>query len=452
MVCLFFIASLVEELTSQTGTVSIATDEGALKELEQQVRIHEDANEDLSRQLQAERSGREEEIAQLNQQNGEISAARDVVIDSMRELKRHVIEEERAVAELTLEKEAWALERKVWEKERLESKASLVEQSILSRTTLEELQAAKENVEGLERQLNQTRAASEGLSKQLEEAGSRHTKLESEHRNLQGAHSGLSATIATLAAAAEVAQAERNDLYVAIAEKDRLLRDQRCESELERAVLEQEVADLTKAVEEKNAEIAVALGTRTSVEESVENLKEELGRLQKASATASGELEIVRRNLEATKAELQQMSAERKKADVEGEKSTAIARRALKLAENFREENNKITAALSASTPMKTDSSSDNPVVEKPEDRSSIHESDTGFATPLESLDFDIGDLEELLAEVEKYDPEALTSALKAKVDGLENKTKKWSKEAKAYRERAHRATSSAGEKIAFKK
>lgn len=430
----------------------IATDDSALRELEQQIRTHEDANEDLSRQLQAERSGREEEIAQLNQQNGELSAARDVDLKEMYELKKQVLAEERQAATLRLEKEAWEQERSVWEKERLESKASLAEESSRSSKAMEELQAAKENTEGLERELSMTRVASEALSKQLDEAGSRHTKLESEHTNLQGDFSGLTATIETLVAAAGIAQVERNDLNVAVAEKDRLLRDQRCESELDRAVLEQEVADLTKVVEEKNAEITVDLAKRTSVEESAENLKEEVGRLQKASAIASGESELVTRNLEVAKRELQDILEEKKKADAETEKSTAIARRALKLAENFREENNKITAALSASTPIKTDSSSDNPVAAKQEDRSSTHESDAGFATPLESLDFDVADLEELLAEVEKYDSEALTDALKAKVDSLEHKTKKWSKEAKAYRERAHRATASAGEKIAFKK
>jgi len=123
------------------------------------------------------------------------------------------------------------------------------------------------------------------------------------------------------------------------------------------------------------------------------------------------------------------------------------ARSAVIIAAKLRDENDNITRALNTPPPPKPDSSATTEL-----DKAVQLPSSTSPPPPtVPSLDYASCDIDELLRELEQVSHVPLTEAIRSKMDGMTTLTKKWVKEAKAYRERAHRATSGANDKIAFR-
>lgn len=345
------------------------------------------------------------------------------------------LREEAAKAER--ERRGWESEKAGWEREREEAK-ELVEET---------RRVAEEGRGDLERQLAASREGEEELHQQLMEVEGRHEGLRSDHGNLQWELESAQTTVREGEARTKGLEATNRELVAVVADKARALREQRGEADLDRAVLEKEVANLQRVLEVKEGEIARGETHAEGLEGLAQGLRDEVAKWKGAShskeveiSAAKGEVEEVRKEREAGIAAVQH------RLDV----ATRTARAALKLAGDLRDESTKITSALSVPAPSKSDSSSDN--VGKALVSTSPHDASTSTSTPA-PIDYDQGDLEELLAEVQKgYDWDALTEAVKAKVESLKSLSKKWTKEAKVYRERAHRAASGASDKIAFRK
>lgn len=171
------------------------------------------------------------------------------------------------------------------------------------------------------------------------------------------------------------------------------------------------------------------------------------------------------------KKEVEEAKREKEKTVVEVQKELVrvekIAREAVKLAGRLRDENDKITDILNAPPPPSTTSSTAKPDELDKVASPNLSLADTTFASlsarstatatstsssSLPPLDYAAGDLDSLLAQLSTYSHDVLTDAVKNKVDSLTAVTRKWVKEAKAYRERAHRAASATNDKIAFRK
>lgn len=460
----FFFPSKAEFLTSlgqAPSDVTRARFDERVAILEDQLRLNEESNLDLERQLQTERSTREEELAQLYLRNSELSAAMDNDQETLKEVKRSLVDLENELGRIKIEKTNWEKERSVWERERKETKRAL-EVEFARRNEVEaELIESNLKVDEVVLKLNAAEVGTEEFSRQLDESENRHEALQSDHSNLLLELQVSESTIINLEDRLKNVEATSRSLNGQVMEKDRILRDLRNESELEKAVLEKEVADLHQAHNGKDSDVRNASARNSTLEEIAEGLREQVTRWEKVSAKTSGELELVKKDLEVAQSEL------RSGKESNGEeliRTEAIARKALKLAGDLRDENNKITAVLMTPTTSKSGSSSDNQndqvVDANPSSFSLVSTSpETPIVAPASTsnpvvteIDYTNGNLEELLVEVQNYDRESLTAAVRSKVESLTVITKKWSKEAKLYRERARVATSAASEKIAFRK
>lgn len=407
----------------------------------------EEAKEIIERQLQEERSGREEELAQLNQLNGELAAARTSDEEVLLELRDQIIGLKRGHSLGELERNKWEKERMEWDEERGAARAAFIEVERRANATEDDLRESRTRADDLDRQLGSARAGSDELSRQLDEVESRHTNLSSDHTNLQRNLELAQTTIEALESRIRAAEVDQRSLTTAVADRDRLLRDQRGEAELDRAVLEKEANDLRAALGAEEEKIRIGAARGSTLEEIAGGLREQIARWEDVAATRKSELGSAKEEVELARREREEgiVGVQR-----ELVLATRTARAALKIAGDLRDENNKITAVLSTPLPSKSDSSTDN--VDKAASANVASTSPQDLSPTSPSLDYAQGDLEELLAEVQKYDRDTLTEAVKAKVESLTSVVKKWSKEAKTYRERAHRAAAGASDKIAFRK
>lgn len=401
----------------------------AVKEWETKLHALEETKEGLERELQAERSGREEELAQLNQQNGELTAA-------------HRTDEEQIV-ELGAELAKLRREKIEWEQERARR---IKEAEQASKRMQDEMKRYEE----LERDLVVARQGSQSLTTKLADVELQHAALRTDAESTRKDLTTARTKIVELEEALKVVEARNRDSALAIADKDRQLRDQRSEADVDRAVLEKETTDLRTTIRKRDVELGESIARITTLESIADGLREQIARWERMAELRNEEVGVAKEEVEKAKQEreLGIVGVQR-----ELVQSVALARRAVKLAGQLRDENLKVVALLAATPAIsKSDSSSDNVDKEKTPTPAPVEPTDDAATAAPTPPDYDAGDLEELLAEVEKFSVDTLTDAVKVKVDSLTNVTRKWIKESKAYRERAHRATASASDKIAFRK
>ncbi|BGP31874.1 oligomeric, coiled-coil, peripheral membrane protein [Rhodotorula toruloides] len=387
-----------------------SADFACIAELEAQLRQLEETNDSLSRELQTERSAREEEVAQLDSRASAAENARS------------------------------ALQRRIDALEREKSSVEQSHQGVVSRSEdLERrLTAESRRSETLERDLASARAAEGELKKQWTALDESHTRLQGELGTLRLELDRARSTIAEQETKLVAAEESQRELTLAIAEKDRLLRDHRSEAELDRALLEKEAAEAQKGTQAKEQELKDARRHERLLEEAIDALKEQIGRWEKVAQAKEEDIAGIRKTVEDVKAEKERALVD---ADKDLRKMTDLARGAVALTGRLRDENDKITAILNTPPPAKADGGSAGV------DKAAVD----AYVPAVPALDYASGDLEGLLTELEKYNHDTLTDAVKNKVDSLTSVTKKWVKEAKAYRERAHRAASGANDKIAFR-
>jgi autophagy-related protein 11 len=272
-----------------------------VQELSTQIRLLEESKEDLGRQLQAERSGHEEELAQLNQTNSSLAAARAADEETVRELKEKVRRLEIGQAQAVELRSRSEKERSERERERAEG-----------RELVEGLQKEREEREKeSELRLRSVRSASDELATQLADVEGKCFAIQSERDELEKELERARSTIEGLETRIKVVEAGQRSLTAAVADKDRLLRDQRGEAELDRAVLGKQLDDLRTVISETEREVKDGSTRAWTLEKIAEGLREQIVRWERMVATKEEELR-------ATKEEVGVAKGEKEKGDQNG--------------------------------------------------------------------------------------------------------------------------------------
>ncbi|GAA5909918.1 uncharacterized protein JCM6883_003133 [Sporobolomyces salmoneus] len=365
-------------------------DPNRLESLEAQLRQLEETNEQLSRQLQSERSSHEEVVAKLENRCSGAEGAE----------KR---EKERA-------------ERV--EKEKRESE-----------------------MEG-----RQTRQELEKKRQELEDEQNRRVGMEKEVENMRSEVTSLREQVEYLEKDLTNAEADAYELRERLEEKEKALGALRSEADLDRTVLEKELGEVRKSLEGKERDIEHHEGRNRTLEEIAEGLREQIARWEMVAQSKEEDVESIKRELEEARRDKEKGIVDVQKDLVKAQKQ---ARSAVIIAAKLRDENDTITRALNSPPPPKPDASTTE--LDRAVQPPSPAESYRTPAAVVPSLDYASCDIDELLRELEQVSHVPLTEAIRNKMDGMTTLTKKWVKEAKAYRERAHRAASGANDKIAFR-
>jgi len=235
-----------------------------------------------------------------------------------------------------------------------------------------------------------------------------------------------------------------------LTEKEKEVRELKSEAELDRAVLEKELEEVRKQIEVKEKDLERHQGRHRTLEEIAEGLREQIGRWESVVQSREEDIELAKRELEDSRRDKEKGIVGVQKELVQAQRQ---ARSAVIIAAKLRDENDSITRALNTPPPPKPDSFNTTGLdkVAQPSTTVSPPPPPAPPAPTVPSLDYASCDIDELLRELEQVSHAPLTEAIRNKMDGMTTLTKKWVKEAKAYRERAHRATSGANDKIAFR-
>lgn len=354
----------------------------------------------------------------------------------MADYKQEVLVLTRHQTEAAKREIGWAKERLEWEKRSGEDKASLGEVVKKAQTSEDD---SRRKLHELEAHLNHARTSAQESATSMRSLEAIHLSLQTSHTTLQESLTRSNHSLNDVTERLATTEAELREAAMLILQKDRALRDFKNENDLDHASIEQEVKELKNVVKSKEEEVVLGAKESLRLEAIVSGLEDKLNVLEGSLLRSSTSLASEKR----ARVEIEGSLVE---GQIETRRLTETARKALKVAGELRDENLKIVAALSATTP---------PVVKvvTPDEVSSTTTPIVANVPPVlaPSPDFEHGDLLDLLTTVQKFERAALTQAVKVKVDSLTILTHKWQKECKAYRERAHRATSGASEKIAFR-
>ncbi|GAA6010815.1 hypothetical protein JCM11491_002959 [Sporobolomyces phaffii] len=383
----------LKEANSTSSAGEGPVDPDRIAALEAQLRQLEDAHDALSRQLQSERSSHEEAVAQLeNRCSGAEGAARR--------------EQDRAAA---LERDrADALQK------------SDDAQRDVARVN-EELAAERARRVELEQEVEAGKVEADDVKKALEDT----------ERDLVETLNDVEA------------------LRERVADQEKQVGALQSEAELDRAVLEKELGEIRRAFEAEQVRVAHHERRNETLEEIAEGLREQVARWETVAETKEDVIRSLKDQIDAAQRDKEKGIVDVQKELVQAQRQ---ARAAVVVAGKLRDENDNITRALNAPPPPKSDAAASTTAIEL-ERASQPPATDRAAAIPSStpSLDYAAGDIDDLVRELEQVSHVPLAEAIRNKMDGLTMMTKKWVKEAKAYRERAHRAASGANDKIAFR-
>ncbi|SCZ99570.1 BZ3500_MvSof-1268-A1-R1_Chr3-1g06109 [Microbotryum saponariae] len=413
-----------------------------VEELKGKIRSLEEAKFEAERELQRERSSHEEEVVQLNLLVGQATAGKEADRAQLEVLR----------GEMRKEREERRKEVAKWEKAEREARRDKEEEA---RRATDEARSFRAREDELDLLLKAARKGEDDLKDRVADLDRRHLNLSSDHEGVRGELDRAKSTIEELENAIKVSETTCRDLTVVVAEKERKLRDQSNEAELDRAVLEKEMQDLRATIERHQVERERAAARESTLEEIASGLREQVERWTSLAATRETELVQAKGDVDSQRGERERALIE---ANRELAKATTAARMAIKLAARMKQETEQVTSLLrSTSASQKVDSSQENVDVAKTDLVGSVAAPDRGVAgTMSESVDYEQGKIEDLIVELSKIDKiddnrDSLTDAVRSKIDALSSATKKWIKEAKAYRERALKAQTVAADKIAFR-
>ncbi|KDE06625.1 hypothetical protein MVLG_03120 [Microbotryum lychnidis-dioicae p1A1 Lamole] len=413
-----------------------------VEELKGKIRSLEEAKLEVERELQRERSSHEEEVVQLNLLVGQATAGKEA----------HRAQLEALRAEMRKEREERRKEVAKWEKAEREARRDKEEEA---RRAMDEARSFRAREDELDLLLKAARKGEDDLKDRVADLDRRHLTLSSDHEGVRGELDRAKSTIEELENAIKVSETTCRDLTVVVAEKERKLRDQSNEAELDRAVLEKEMQDLRATIERHQVERERAAARESTLEEIASGLREQVERWTLLAATRETELVQAKGDVDSQRGERERALIE---ANRELAKATAAARMAIKLAARMKQETEQVTSLLrSTSASQKVEWSPENVDGANIDLAGSVAAPDRSVAgTMSESVDYEQGKIEDLIAELSKIEKigdnkDSLTDAVRSKIDALSSATKKWIKEAKAYRERALKAQTVAADKIAFR-
>ncbi|KAH8917054.1 hypothetical protein BT69DRAFT_1323854 [Atractiella rhizophila] len=443
----------------QTGKL-----EATIRNLEEQYRALEDEKEDLERQLQSERSVREQDTAQLESRIAELTRSLDMTkgeMDKLRSSLRRVEEERKAdVARYSKEKTELA--------NGAQASKGAIEQAILRAQEAEEdLRDRIDEVDRLNGLLETTQAES---NRHLAEWKNLHTRLtelqtsqaasnkemadlQKKCRSLEGEVEKKKQEVEKKGEELERKKSELETIKFSIDAKDKDLVDLRTVWEDEKVMLESQCASLEKEVEELtdlSERRGCALEAKTSRVEELETRISELVR------TGNSERETLQRRVhdgEEENADLRRKNEElerevellQNRLDSHEEKSTGTVRDYRRQLDQLRREKDD---AIKARQKEKEDSSQFRHIANRFYQQGStilaaiqsvgVTSSKITFPSPtaLSSLPND--------SDVLGFDVDDYGKVLSNKLESLSKEVRKWQKECKAYK-------SVATEKITFR-
>ncbi|GAA5959935.1 hypothetical protein JCM3765_000650 [Sporobolomyces pararoseus] len=364
-----------------------------IKALEVQLRQLEESNEQLSRQLQSERSSHEETVSQLESKCLSIEGVQKRERQKLEEIEREKLEVEKKVEGLEKEKERARRDREEEKERRVEK----------------------------EKELDETRRKVERLERTLRE---KIDVLDKTTRDIQ-------------------------KLKDRLREREKELGALKSEADLDRAVLEKELEEVRKLLEGKEQDVEHHEGRNRTLEQIAEGLREQIARWETHAQTKEKDFDSIKKELEETRQDKERGIVDIQKELIQAQRQ---ARTAVIIAAKLRDENDNITRALNTPPPPKTTdpSTSTTAATELDKATQSLPPTEPPQSS-IPPLDYASCEIDELLQELEQVNHVPLTEAIRNKMDGMTTLTKKWVKEAKAYRERAHRAANGANDKIAFR-
>lgn len=347
----------------------------------------EERRSQLERELQAERGAREAEVAALQIKNSELE----------RQLSEHLEHKTALVMQHKAEQEDLVQDHKAksddlqTEIDRLAERAAhlagqnTLQQSEVSRLR-QQLQDAQEDTEDLRRRLSEEETRSDHLEKR------------------------------------------KQDLLQALNEKDRILRDHRTESELDRATLEKELAELKEKLDSLDRESAAQAASLTHD-------------LEKLKAKTSTQ--------ESDNAELQTMCDERGRSISEmradAQATSLKVATLLHLCQAFHNHCEEfLTQFIRRDIPKVKNGSTD---------AAASLLSGKGPATtfrPNGSASASMATLDQAIDYMESRQPSELWDLVRAHCEHCISETFTWQKQCKRYKQRADKAVSTAKEKLAF--
>ena len=297
-------------------------------------------------------------------------------------------------------------------------------------------------------ELEQTLAQlSEKHSKEFIETSSRYTRLETSHANLVAQHSSLKWDLGQANAALDVAKEEAKNFarssQEAKTQHERLLRDQKTEAELDRTLLEREIAELRGQIEnftqkdsESENKTSSLLKANTQLETDLLNAKIKLDETLRDLTEAKKQAEKLKAGEEEVKQNHEDhLNSARKETLL----ATKQARQCLRLAKALHDYNVTVATSLTLAEPTEGTNVSTQPERSPSPSWDSLSLSE--IETLRQSLESSPSDTEIMLK-----------SAVSAKIDAQALLVKKWQKECKVYREKARKGNEAASAKIAFRK
>jgi hypothetical protein len=387
--------AVAETTVNDDGNIS----KEVVETLQIRLRQLEDSNEELNRQLQSERSNHEEVLLQLENRCSKAESAERLEREKVRDLEKKREE---------IEKEVTRLDRC------LEEANSSVQQEQEKRVSEgQEVQKLRDDIDKLEKVVQDKEDECTTATREVESIRGR------------------------------------------LSEKEKELGALKSEADLDRALFERELEEVRKLLETRERDIEHQTRRSSTLEEIADGLREQIARWEAVVQGKDDDLEAMREEVEVAQREKEKGIVDVQKQVVKAQRQ---ARSAVIIAAKLRDENDNITKALNSPPPPKTDPSTSTTTASEidratrpppPFAPEPLPSSSSPSAAP--SLDYASGDIDELLRELEQVSHVPLTEAIRNKMDGLTILTKKWVKEAKAYRERAHRAASGANDKIAFR-
>ncbi|KAM0787747.1 hypothetical protein ACM66B_003804 [Microbotryomycetes sp. NB124-2] len=372
-----------------------------------------DRAEGLVQELESERSARAEEAARLSSRNDELSTRQEREAQELDELRRQLERARTEVAKARSEREQ--------------------EQETHQR-------AITQLVAQHEKALAYSESTGQDYARQLKDVASRLSEVQVENARVSGETAKAKSLVQDLQAAVESAQSLQRNASAQLAEKERELRDLRGEAELERAVLEKEIAESRAALSKLDADVCTVKNRNNTLEDIAAGLRSQVARLEKTLVEKEAASHSLRDSFQdaqfAREAELRQVKAE-------AEEMASLARKALRVAGMRKIEAKRVAEVLSTMPTRAEETTTD----DKAQAASvSTHKADTDSEP-----DFDAADLKDLLEHVSDYDVQDLTEAVRGKIEHLTAAIKKYIKEARGYRDRAQKVTASGVDKIAFR-
>lgn len=367
----------------QSPTTSVSVSNSANEALQ----ALEEKRTQLERELQAERGTREAEVAALQIKNSELE----------RQLAEHLEHKATLVMQHKVEQDELKQDHRLkaddlqMEIDRLAERAA----HLAGQNTMQQSETSR-----LRQQLQDAKEDTEDLRRRLEEEESRSNTLEK----------------------------RKSDLLHALNEKDRILRDHRTESELDRATLEKELAELKEKLDSLERESAAQAASLTH----------DLERLQAKTSTQ-----------ESDNAELQTMCDERgrsiseMRADAQATNVKVVT--LLHLCQAFHIQCEEFLTQFVRQDIPKVKGRSSDASTSIMNSKGAVTGSRLG-----QSVSTKMASLDQAIEYMESRQPSEIWESVRAHCEYCISETFTWQKQCKRYKQRADKAVSTAKEKLAF--